>query len=59
MNQRAQWQKLEKKFLAYLLSDKLYIGQAMSKMKRSYFVNIRNIYKFNIIIIFTFSIINY
>jgi replicative DNA helicase len=36
--------ELEKKFLAYLLSDKLYIGQAMSKMKRSYFVNIRNIY---------------
>lgn len=43
-NNKTQVLELEKKLLAYLLSDKLYIGQAMSKMKRSYFVNIRNIY---------------
>lgn len=35
----------EKKFLAYLFSDKLYIAKAMSRMDISYFKNIKSIYQ--------------
>lgn len=36
MNQRSQWQKLEKKFLAYLFKDKRYIALAFSRIKKEH-----------------------
>ena len=36
---------LEKKFLSYILQDKLYISKAMSRMDKKYFKYITNIYR--------------
>ena len=37
--------ELEKKFLAYVLSDNDYIGESIARMDKSYFKHINNIYR--------------